>query len=382
MSESLLDALGDTSIVVCTGSGGVGKTTVSAALGVALVRDTSQRVLVLTIDPARRLATALGMPTWGGEPRLVEPSRLRRAGLQPHGQLVVAMLDMKSTWDRLVERLAPTRQIRDRILANRFYQGISTTFVGSQAYMAMEALYEFHVSGEYDCIVVDTPPSRDALDILEAPQRMTDMVGARVLAWLSGPSRVGWRAVNFAAAPFVRMADRLLGGEVLAELAAFVGDMQQLYAGMRERGAAVHRLLRAPQTGFIVVTTPEPQPFAEAETLCARLRDQAMPLRAVVVNRVLPDVLRHEGAAAAARAVLDDPAVASWFAGTLGDHTGTEAARRIAEGYLLLHQVAERHARQVGQLGRLGRVPVHRLPVVDREVADLATLTALAALIG
>lgn len=288
------------------------------------------------------------------------------------------MLDTKSTWDRLVERLAPSRELRDRILGNRFYQGMSSGFVGSQEYMAMEALYDFYSSGEYDCLVVDTPPSRDALDLLEAPQRMTDVAGARVLTWLAAPSRVGWRALNVAATPFVRMADRLLGGEVLAEIAAFVGDMQALYAGLRERGATTYRLLRAPLTGFVVVTTPEPRPFAEAAFFCTRLREYSMPLRAVVVNRVLPAQLRHPGAAAAARAVVEERDLAVWLGSLVGERPAGDVIRRVGEAWVLLHQLADQQQTQIAQLGRLGRVPVVQLPAAEREVADLAALARLA----
>ena len=207
----IVEQLGGLEVVVCAGSGGVGKTTVSAALGLAMVAELDRRVLVLTVDPARRLATALGLGRMGAEPVPVTAARLRKAGIQPKGELVAAMLDMKSAWDLMVERHSPTRESAERILANRFYQGISNAFVGSQDWMAMETLYELHAGREYDTVVIDTPPSRNALDFLEAPNRLSDFVGARLLSWLAGPSRLGWRAINVAAAPFARMAGDMPG---------------------------------------------------------------------------------------------------------------------------------------------------------------------------
>lgn len=373
----LVERLGGLEVVVCCGSGGVGKTTVSAALGLAMVAELDRRVLVLTVDPARRLANALGIGRMGIEPVPVPAARLRKAGIEPRGELVAAMLDMKSAWDLMVERYSPSRESAERILANRFYQGISNAFVGSQDWMAMETLYELHAGGEYDTVVIDTPPSRNALDFLEAPNRLSDFVGARLLSWLAGPSRLGLRALNVAAAPFARMADRLIGSEVLAELAVFVREIQGLYGGVQERAREVYRLLRSPQTGFVVVTTLEPEPFAEAEFFCARLRDYRMPLRAVAVNRVLPDVLTDASGVAAATALAEDREIASWLSEELGTQVRPDTARRLGEAHLVLARLAERQAKQVDRLGHLGRVPVVRLPLAEREVVDIEGLAQL-----
>ncbi|MEA2671640.1 MAG: hypothetical protein QOG45_1860 [Chloroflexota bacterium] len=374
---SLAEQLGGLEVVVCCGSGGVGKTTVSAALGIAMVAELDRRVLVLTVDPARRLATALGIGRMGVEPVPVPAARLRKAGIQPRGELVAAMLDMKSAWDRMVERHAPNRESAERILANRFYQGISNAFVGSQDWMALETLYELHAGGEYDTVVIDTPPSRNALDFLEAPNRLSDFVGARLLSWLAGPSRLGWRAINVAAAPFARMADRLIGAEVLGELAVFVREIQGLYGGIQERATEVYRLLRSPRTGFVVVTTLDPEPFAEAEFFCARLRDYRMPLRAVAVNRVLPGALTDRSGIAAATTLCEDREVAGWLSTELGEPVRPETVRRLGEAHLILSRLAERQERQVARLGGLGRVPVVRLPLAEREVVDIEGLAQL-----
>ncbi|HXA28700.1 MAG TPA: ArsA-related P-loop ATPase [Candidatus Angelobacter sp.] len=376
----LATRLGEREVVVCAGSGGVGKTTISAALGMAMVAEFDKRVLVLTVDPARRLATALGLESVGTEPTAVPRAQLKRAlGAAPRGELVTAMLDQKSTWDQLVERLAPDRQAAERIKRNPFYQGISDAFVGSHEYMAMEALYELHTAREYDVLIIDTPPSRNALDFLEAPDRLGDFVGARLLSWLAGPTRMGFRAMGFAAAPFMRMADRLLGTDVLADLSAFVRDLQGLYGGVQQQAREVYKLLRAPATGFVVVTTLEPAPFAEAEFFCSKLHEFSMPLRALVVNRVLPDSLRAREAVEAATALADGAPAAAMLSEVLGEKVSPDTPRRIADAFFTLSRLADRDIRQVSRLSRLGRVPVARLPLVDHDISDLEGLSLMAA---
>ena len=381
-SDSGLAArLANLEVIVCCGSGGVGKTTVSAALALAIAERSNRRVLVLTVDPARRLATALGLPEIGTEPVTVSRSRLRRAGIDTQGELVAAMLDMKSTFDRMVLRLAPTRKDAQKILDNRFYQGISDSFVGSHEYMAMEALYELHEAGEYDTVIVDTPPSRNALDFLEAPNRLTDFVGARLLSWLSGPSRFGFSALNFAAAPFLRMADHLLGAEVLTEVAEFVKELQKIYTGVQKRSREVYKLLRSSRVGFVVVTTLEPVPFGEAEYFCARLRDYRMPLRGIVVNRTLPDSLRDRTATATASALVDDARLPAWLSARLEHRVAPEALRAIGEHWTLFHDIAERDARQLSRLERLGDVESVRVPLFSEDADELHGLARIAELL-
>jgi anion-transporting ArsA/GET3 family ATPase len=285
---------------------------------------------------------------------------------------------MKSTWDRMIERYAPTRESARRILANPFYKGISNTFIGSQDYMAMEELYELHSGHEYDCVIIDTPPTRNALDFLEAPNRISDFVGGRLLMWLARPSLIGWRAVNFAATPFLRVADRLLGSDVLQELAEFVREVQGLYGGVQERARSVYKLLRSSSTGFVVVTTLEPQAFGEAEFFCSKLGEYSMPLRAVVVNRVLPAALLDPTGVSAATTLAEDPGVAPWMSEQLGEKITPDVPRHIGEAFLTLHRLAERDERQVSRLSRFGRVPVVRLPLAERDVSDLAALALLA----
>ena len=366
---------------MCVGSGGVGKTTVSAALGMAIATACDKRVLVLTVDPAKRLATALGIKGIGADPVEIPRGRLREAGLPPGGHVVAAMLDMKSAWDQLIERYAPDRRTARRILDNRFYQRISDAFVGSQEYAAMETLYELHQGGEFDCVIVDTPPSRNALDFLEAPTRLSDYVGARLLSWLAGSSGFGFRAVNLAATPFLRLADRLLGGDVLAEVAEFVRELQQLYGAVQRRARDMYRLLRSPAVGFVVVTSLDPGPFAEAEFFASKLREFRMPLRSIVVNRVLPDSLRDDAASRAAVTLQDDATVAAWLSDELGEKVTAEIARGIAATFDLFHGLAQRDARQLARLERLGDVPTSRIPLFTDDVAGLDGLVRIAGLL-
>jgi anion-transporting ArsA/GET3 family ATPase len=325
------------------------------------------------------LATALGIKGIGAEPVRIPKARLRRAGITLTGEMEAAMLDMKQAWDRMIERYAPDRATARKILSNPLYQRITDSFVGSHEYAAIEALYELHDAGEYDCIVVDTPPSRNALDFLEAPSRLTDYVGSRLLSLLSGgPSRFGFRAMNYAATPFLRLADRLLGAEVLAEVSDFVKQLQSLYGGIQGRAKSVYRLLRSPQTGFVVVTTLEQGPFAEAEFFCAKLREFKMPLRAVVVNRVLPDVFRDPGGIAAATTLVEDPKVAAWLTDTLGMRVVPDVARFVGTAFLTRSTLAAREARQLSKLGRLGDVPVVRMPLFSEEVSELEGLVRIA----
>jgi anion-transporting ArsA/GET3 family ATPase len=309
----------------------------------------------------------------------VSASRLRQAGLPLRGELVAAMLDQKSVWDRMVERYAPNRHVAERILDNRFYQGISDSFVGSHEYAAMEALYELHEEGEYDCLIVDTPPSRSAIDFLEAPERISDFVGARLLSWLAHPSRVGFHAMNFAAAPLLHIADRLLGGEVLGELGDFVGDLQTLYEGVQRRARAVGRLLRSPRVGFVVVTTLEPAAFAEAEHFATKLRELAMPLRGVVVNRVLPGFLADPAALRAADVLADDHRGIQALSRAIGAPVDGAAAAALGRSYRLFFELAQRDARQLARLERLTDVVAVQVPLITAPVSALEGLVQVAA---
>ena len=288
------------------GSGGVGKTSVAAAAALGASVRLGGKTLVLTIDPARRLATALGLDGIGNEAHRVPAELLKIAGHDPRGELWAAMLDTKQSWDDLVLRYAKDKETAYRILENRLYHNLTARFVQSHDYIAMERLFEIHASGEYDLIVIDTPPTRNAVDFLDAPARMSDFFGGRLLRWLTLPYRVGGkrsaRMINMASRPFYQLADRVLGSKFLEDIAEFFLNFQSMYAGFVERAQSVERLLHDRRTTFAVVTTLEAAPLHEAEQFCATLLDRHFHLGALVLNKTLPDTLLDPaGAAAAAR---------------------------------------------------------------------------------
>jgi len=275
--------LGRHRVLICAGSGGVGKTTTAAALAVHAALS-GRRTMVLTIDPAKRLANALGVRSIGGIDAAVTVEDV------PHGMLAAMMLDQKGAWDELVERHAPSPEIRERILSNHFYQHLSQSFAGSQEYMAIEQLCELHASGAYDLIVVDTPPTRHALDFLEAPRRIADFLDRRVIKWFVRPyfsaSWATMRLVNRTVGFLFRRLEDATGISALVEVSEFFTSMSGLFEGFEPRVRRVYDLLRSSETAFALVATPEEQVLSEAEYFCDKMRELGMPLRAVVFNRV------------------------------------------------------------------------------------------------
>jgi len=272
-------------VIVCAGSGGVGKTTTAAAIALYGAQR-GARTVVLTIDPARRLADALGLHGAGREMGGDE----RAIPLQGTGSLTALMLDQKGAWDALVDRHAPSPEVRDRILANRFYQHLSQSFAGSQEYMAIEQLCELHDSGRYDLIVVDTPPTQHALDFLEAPQRIADFLDKNVVKWFVKPYfSAGWATLRFfnrTVGVVFRKLEEATGVAALAEVSDFFASMGGLFEGFEVRVRRVYRLLRARQTAFVLIASPEEQVLREAEYFCGMVAELRMSLRAVVFNRV------------------------------------------------------------------------------------------------
>lgn len=282
-------------LLVCVGSGGVGKTTTAAALGIAAATR-GRRTAVLTIDPARRLRDALGITTLDGEPHRVPLARHTRAEARVTlGPLDAMVLDTKRTFDDLIQRYAPTPAAAERVLTNRIYESISTALAGSQEYMAMERLHALGTSGDYDLLVVDTPPTQHALDFLEAPERLTALLTSRAAAILQNPSlilaREGSRLAQAALSAVLRGLERFTGFELLRDVAEFVGGLEEFSAGFQERAATVARFLRAPATSFVLVTTPEPARIAEALAFHRELVRAELPFAGFVINRVLPPSL-------------------------------------------------------------------------------------------
>jgi anion-transporting ArsA/GET3 family ATPase len=378
-AASIEQLLAAKEIAVTCGSGGVGKTTVAAALATMAAVELGGRVLVLTVDPARRLATALGLEAFGNVEKPVPRTAFDAAGLKPEGELWAAMLDTRQSWDDLVRRHAPDARTREAILANPIYQNVSGRFVQSHDYIAMERLYELHASGRFDLIVVDTPPTRHALDFLDAPQRMADFFSSRLLRWLT----VGYRnrIMTVASKPFYTVADRILGSKFLEDIAEFFSLMQTMEKGFVVRSREVARILGDRRTTFCVVTTLEPAPVHEAEFFVAELDKRRLHLGAVVVNKVLPATLLDPDATRAAGALQEQ---APALGGALATLAGAEPAQvgrvlaEVAESFRNFQVVAKREAEQRSELGASSDVTV-TVPYFEDDITDLAGLARLGA---
>ncbi len=382
-SSSLDGLLATKEIVIACGPGGVGKTTTAAAAAVMAAVRHGSKVLVLTIDPAKRLADALGLDGIGNTEHRVPDEAFRAAGLKPRGQLWAAMLDTKESWDELIRRQAPDKQTRDEILANPLYQNIAGRFVQSHDYIAMERLYEIHSEGDYDLIVVDTPPTRNALDFLDAPQRMADFFSSRLLRWLIVPYRS--RLVNVATKPFYNVADRILGTEFLGDISEFFILFQSMYDGFVERSESVGRLLSDRRTTFVVVSTLEAVPLREAEFFAEQLTSRHLHLGAIVLNKVLPDYLRGAEGTATAESVKEHAdALAAQLAPELGaiDPALGDADQisrvltEVADSYLNFQVVALREMEERAMLSVVPDV-LATVPFFDTDLFDLAGLVRL-----
>jgi anion-transporting ArsA/GET3 family ATPase len=363
-------------IVICCGSGGVGKTTTAAALGAMAATRLGGKVLVITVDPARRLANALGLESFGNVETRVPDHLFHAAGTEPRGELWAAMLDTKQSWDDLVRQHAPDAATRDAILANPLYVNITGRFVQSHDYIAMERLYEIHRSGRYDLIVVDTPPTRNAIDFLDAPERMADFFSSRLLRWLTVPARS--RIVTMASRPFYTIADRIIGSQLLEDIAEFFLLFQTMYRGFVERSQAVTRLLSDKRTTFVVVSTLEPAPVREAEFFVDALLQRKFPLGGIVANKVLPDWFCTPGAGE----------VASRLAGRAGEvgaalpedvgapNQVARVLREVGGSFLNFELVAKREAEQRAELAQ--RAPaLATVPYADHDITDLRGLLEL-----
>ena len=348
----------DTRIIVCCGSGGVGKTTTAAALALRAAEH-GRQVVVLTIDPAKRLAQSMGLTELDNVPRKVDGIDTAAGG-----RLDAMMLDMKRTFDEVVESHA-TADKAAVILANPFYQALSSSFAGTQEYMAMEKLGQLRSRNDWDLIVVDTPPSRSALDFLDAPERLGSFLDGRLIRLLMAPAKAGGRAyLRFFSAGVSAITgafDKILGGELLSNVQTFVSALDTMFGGFRERADQTYALLKRPDTAFVVVATPEADALREASYFVERLEGDAMPLAGLVVNRIHPDggglLGEHQARGGAER--LD----------AVRGHRLTAALLRLyAENRRLAARDTRRAARFVAAHPN---VAVARIPVLPVEVNDL-----------
>jgi anion-transporting ArsA/GET3 family ATPase len=377
VAGTLEQLLATKEIVISCGSGGVGKTTTAAAAGAMAAAQLGGKVLVLTVDPAKRLANALGLERFGNVERRVPSELFHAAGVEPRGELYAAMLDTKESWDALVRTHAPDPQTRDAILANPLYKNITGKFVQSHDYIAMERLHEIHVSGRYDLIIVDTPPTRNAIDFLEAPERMADFFSSRLLRWLITPYRS--RLVNAASRPFYNVADRILGSQFLEDIAEFFILFHTMYDGFVERARAVTRTLEDRRTTFVVVSTLEEAPVREAEFFISALDQRDFHLGALVLNKVLPAYFLDDAAASVAETLCRkaEPIAEEVADPQLGeaDHVA-RVLHEVGESFLNYRVVATREAEQRKELGRVPEI-VASAPFFETDIYDLAGLLRL-----
>jgi anion-transporting ArsA/GET3 family ATPase len=355
--DALLDDA-DSRVVVCCGSGGVGKTTTAAALAVRAA-ERGRRTVVLTIDPARRLAQALGLRELSNHPKQVKVD-----GFEPKGELWAMMLDMRRTFDDMV-RVHAGPERAEQLLQNPFYQTISTSFSGTQEYMAMEKLGQLAATDEWDLIVVDTPPSRSALDFLDAPTRLSSALDGRMIRLLTGPAKAGgWglrKVVSAGFSMFAKAVSTIIGGQLLADASSFMQAFDSMFGGFRERARKTAELLRSSGTSFLVVAAPEPDALREASYFVERLAGESMPLAGLVANRTHPVLaqLSASEALAAAESLVK-----------------SETAAPLAEAVLRLHAdrvvLADRENRLLARFTLAHpEVPLVRVPALAGDVHDL-----------
>ncbi len=349
-------------VCICAGSGGVGKTTSSAAIAVGMAAR-GKKVAVLTIDPAKRLADSLGLPELGNEERRVDPALFEAAGVDTNGgELWAMMLDAKATFDELVRRHAPDEETRDRILSNRIYQQLSAALAGSQEYMAMEKLFELYAENRYDLLVLDTPPTRSALEFLEAPKRLMQFIEGRALQVFMRPTGLGMRVFGRGTSVMFSILRRVTGVEVLEDLSEFFQAFSGMVGGFRERAKRVSELLAHPETCFLVVCGPQGEPITAAVYFHRKLVEAQLPFGGVIVNKVhyaseLPD---------------PDDALAERLTSSLGSRDLAERVMRNLDDY---RGLAVRDQRNIDRLTAEMRArSVIQVPYLDEDVHDLGGL--------
>ena len=357
-------------IICCVGSGGVGKTTTAAALALGAAME-GRRALVLTIDPARRLANSLGLRNLGNEETRIEPAHFAEAKLSPRGEMWAMMLDLKRTWDELVRRDARNPRQAEDILGNKIYQTLSTAMAGSLEYMAMEKVYEAYAGGRFDVIVLDTPPTSNALDFLHAPDRILDVLDNNAMRIVLGPmlkaGKVGFRLLAAPSSLVLRTLARFTGSDFLRDLAAFMFAFEGMYEGFKERAGKVKALLSSARTGFVLVTSPNPLTTQEALFFHRALEKDGIHTAAVVVNRVQRDPRRHGGPdnVAALKEALQ--------LAQIKDEKGL--AERLCETLTEQAILADLDRREIDRLrDTLRGVPLYTVPRLRKDVHDLAGL--------
>jgi anion-transporting ArsA/GET3 family ATPase len=348
---SLDELVRQRSIVVCCGSGGVGKTTTAAALALAAAQ-AGRRACVVTIDPARRLANALGVSNLSNTPSKID-------GPWP-GLLAAVMLDAKSTFDDLVIRYSKDIDQAERIMRNRLYRNLTSALSGTQEYMAAEKLYELHMGGQFDVVVVDTPPTRNALDFVDAPRRLTRFLDNRLFRILLVPTRAYLRAVSAATRALLRAVSKVAGSEMVEDAVTFFQAFEGMEEGFRQRAQHVEELLTDPGTAFVLVASPRRDSVEEAAHFASRLAESSIPVQALIVNRVYPRF-----------GILDDAVGEA----TAGDGRDGAAWAQLTRNLADFDAIAAREESYFAELAeRVAPAPVARVPFLAGDVHDVAGL--------
>jgi anion-transporting ArsA/GET3 family ATPase len=346
-------------VCICGGPGGVGKTTTSAAIALGMAAQ-GAKVAVVTIDPAKRLANALGLEELGNEPRRVDPSRLSGVG-EVKGELWAMMLDPKRTFDELIDRVAPSLERAEEIKRNRVYSELSTAVSGSQEFTAIAKLYDLDRAGGFDLLVLDTPPSRNALDFLDAPGRLTAFLEGRAMKTFIKPTGLGMRVLGRGASPLLGVVRRITGIDLLADLSTFFGLLGGMTDDFSVRALAVEEMLRAETTSFVVVTSAQNDAIEETIWFGQTLQSSGLPFAGAIVNRVHHDLLGDR-----------EPEDVS---AALEPSLGAELAARVAENLHDYHVLARRDERNVARLtAEIGTRPLLLVPHLDDDVHDVEGL--------
>jgi anion-transporting ArsA/GET3 family ATPase len=351
-------------VCIVAGSGGVGKTTASAAVALGLAAS-GKRVAVVTIDPARRLAEALGLELLDNDPRQVDPAVLESHGIAMRGELWAMMLDPKATFDDLITRLSPDARTREDVLGNRIYQQLSGAVAGSQEFTAVAKLYDLHNEGGFDVLVLDTPPSRNALDFLDAPDRLIDFFEGRTLKVLLVPTGIAAKIMSRGTSVVFAILKRLTGVDLMDDIAVFFRALSGLTEGFKERAAGVKALLADAATTFLIVTSPEREPVAEAIFFRGKLREAGIAFGGLIVNRV---TVAEDGTGdpEAVRAQLRREGLAAAL------------AAKVAQSVADLQRLSARDAASIERLKvELDEPDPIVVPLLEGEVQDIDGLLAL-----
>ncbi len=363
--SGVAEILAGKGVCICAGSGGVGKTTTSAAIAAGMAAR-GLKVAVLTIDPAKRLADSLGLPELGNTERQVDPALFTAAGIDPgEGELWAMMLDSKQTFDEVVKKHAPDAETRDKILENRIYRQISNALAGSQEYMAMEKLFEIHSEDRYDLLVLDTPPSRNALDFLEAPKRLTQFIEGNSLRVFLKPTGLGMKLVGRGTGVVFSVLKRITGLDLIEDLSEFFNAFSGMVGGFQERAKRVNELLADERSTFLVVCGPAGDPISEAVYFHRKLIEAELPFGGVVVNKVHAEgavAVEREDLLAELSERLDNP----------------ELAERVTDNFVDYRALTVRDRANIRSLtAEMNAERVIEVPYLDSDVHDLSGLLAV-----